>query len=79
MKTILKKPKRKKVRTWCSGGMKDLGFEYSRESRKMAATPEKRKTRFVRCSICDQRFEVYNQECHDPGCIHQKVPRHKAY
>jgi len=79
MKEILKKPKRTKVRVWCPGGGKDLGFDYDAKSRKLAKTPEKRKVKFVRCGVCSQRFEVYNRECHDPGCVHYHVPPHKAY
>ena len=67
----------KKKRTWCPGGATQLGFTWSKESRKML--PEDRKIKFIRCPICDQRFEVQNKECHDHGCIHHFVPNHKAY
>lgn len=77
MKTELKKPKRKKIRVWCPGGGKDIGFDYNHKSR---STPEeKRKVKYIRCGVCGQRFEVFNKECHDPGCVHHYVPKHKAY
>lgn len=69
----------RKRRTWCPGGGKDLGFIYDKESRKLSKTPERRKIKFVRCSVCDQRFEVQNKDCHDPGCTHSFIPNHKAY
>jgi transcription elongation factor Elf1 len=74
-----RKPKRSRVRLWCPGGGVDVGFQYDDESRKLALTPEKRKVKYVRCGVCGQRFEVHNRECHDAGCVHQRVPRHKAY
>lgn len=69
--------KKKRIRTWCSGGGRDLGFEWSDKSRK--TKPEDRKVKFIRCSVCGQRFEALNRECHDAGCVHQQVPPHKAY
>lgn len=74
-----KKPKRSRVRTWCPGGGQNLGFVYDRKSRQLAENPERRKVKFVRCSVCDQRFEVHNRDCHDPGCTHFDVPRHKTF
>lgn len=73
------KLKKKKIRLWCPGGGKDIGFQFSKESRKLSLTPALRKTRFVRCGVCDQRFEVQNKDCHDFGCTHSFVPKHKAY
>ena len=74
-----RKPKRVRVRTWCPGGGKDLGFQYDDKRRELSKNPERRKTKHVRCGVCDQRFEVYNRDCHDPGCTHFHVPRHKAF
>ena len=52
------KPKKKKIRVWCPGGNKDL-FEP--------------KTKYIRCDVCDQRFEAYS--------VNKMlvVPPHKAY
>lgn len=70
-------PKKKRIKTWCSGGGKDLGFQYDKESRETPS--EKRRLKYVRCQVCDQRFQAYNRECHDVGCVHTYVPKHKAY
>lgn len=74
-----KKLRRSRVRTWCPGGGEDLGFEYNKESRRISDNPHLRKVKHVRCKICGQRFEIYNRDCHDPGCTHSKVPKHKAF
>jgi len=67
----------KKKRVWCPGGGQHLTSQYDDESRK--TKPEDRKVKHIRCSVCDQRFEIQNKECHDPGCVHGFVPNHKAY
>jgi hypothetical protein len=72
-------PKKKRVRTWCPGGGKCIDFQFDEESRKLCLTPEKRKVKYARCTVCNQRFEVYYEECHDAGCVHSYIPKHKAY
>lgn len=32
----------------------------------------------VRCPKCGKQFETFTRECHDPGCIHLYLPKHKA-
>jgi len=71
--------KKKRIKEWCSGGGEALTIEWSKESRKLCLTPDKRKTKYARCKICNQRFEIYNRECDDLGCIHMSIPKHKAY
>lgn len=54
----MSKPKKKKLRIWCSGGNKELWEP---------------KTKYVRCDVCDQRFEAYSKD----QALY--VPPHKAY
>lgn len=77
----MREPKKKslKIRCWCPGGGRHLQFEFTKLSRRLSLTPYKRKIKYARCEVCDQRFEVQNKDCHDPGCTHQFVPRHKAF
>lgn len=71
--------KKRRKRDWCPGGGEHLDFRWDDESRKECENPERRKVKYVRCKICGQRFEVYNRECEDPGCVHFYIPDHKAY
>lgn len=63
---------KKKIRIWCPGGDENLG--YTEES---GQDVDKIKVKYVRCKICDQRFEAYNKRS---GCCSITcVPKHKAY
>jgi predicted amidophosphoribosyltransferase len=53
--------KKKRVLEWCPGGGKEL--------------PEPK--RRARCSVCGKQFAVRKVECHDPGCFHYDIPKHK--
>ena len=63
---------KKKIRTWCPGGNDNLGYIDNGNNDR-----DKIKPKYVRCKICDQRFEAYNKrtDCCDIIC----VPKHKAY
>ena len=69
MSREVKKPKRDKTRVWCPGGMKNLGCNCHTDVKK-----------FVRCSVCGQRFEPYLvlMPFHVKEGIYY-VPKHKAY
>lgn len=68
-----KKPKRSKQRLWCPGGGESRDWHWD------DSEPERRKKKFIRCKVCDQRFEAEQRACCCPNCIHFKVPRHKAW
>jgi hypothetical protein len=73
-----KKPKRDKTRKWCPGGNKNLGHISAKDRTRIIDDPDRYKKKFVRCEICNQRFEVYNVRDH--GCCDMaKIPPHKAY
>lgn len=72
-------PRKKRVRDWCPGGGLDVepgAFTFNGASRR---SPRGMKKKYVRCAACDQRFEVHNRECGDSGCVHHRVPKHKAF
>lgn len=63
-----KKPKKSKVRKWCPGGGKEIGCDCHNVIYK-----------YVRCSICDQRFEPYYRNSFCESFKIFSVPKHKAY
>lgn len=72
------KPKKKPKRDWCSGGGKMIDWEWNHD-KKWNTSPDLRKVKYARCSVCNQRFEVINRECEDAHCWHKYIPKHKAY
>ena len=87
MKTILKKPKRKKIRTWCSGGGTPVTIRHRKNVPKWLKLELRERGRrdiprnsHVRCTVCDQRFEAHATPCCGGLCPpNYRVPRHKAY
>ena len=66
-----KKKVSKKTHEWCEKenvGLGVIGFPWQ-------GTKVPVKT--VRCPKCKKRFKPYIFECHDPGCLHYALPRHK--
>lgn len=41
-------------------------------------TAQKKVPARVRCPKCKKRFKPYIRECHDTGCLHWYLPRHKV-
>lgn len=72
-----------KNRIWCeqtNKGIDCIGFKHQWRYKSKTAIAEARKCvgARVRCSKCKQRFEPIVRECHDPGCWHVYLPKHKT-
>lgn len=66
--------KKKRVRIWCPGGGTPIGScEKPKEGK------EYLRTKFVRCSVCGQRFEAQNVPTSCADDVHRRVPKHKAH
>lgn len=82
MSKELKKPKKDKTRKWCIGGNVTLAYKHSADKDNPKGwgfqNRSKIKPKYIRCHVCDQRFEVYNTESCCDGII-QRIPPHKAY
>ena len=74
------KPKKKPKREWCDGGGKIIDLLPGSKAREHLIEPSKTKKKYVRCSVCDQRFEVWNDvDWFTYDDVVQRVPKHKAY
>jgi hypothetical protein len=56
-----------------------IGYKHQWKYKSRTALAEARKQvgARVRCPKCKQRFEPIVKECHDPGCWHVFMPKHK--
>lgn len=66
---------------WCEERNKQIdciGFKpWKYKSKSPMAEARKQVGARVRCPKCKQRFEPIVKECHDPGCWHVYMPKHK--
>lgn len=82
MSREIKKPKRSRIRTWCPGGFVIVQLKTKDAPRFMQLQGIKviPRNKFVRCGVCDQRFEAQATPCCDGHCPpNHRVPKHKAY
>ena len=74
------KPKKKRKREWCSGGGEVIERMPYGEAIENLVEPTKTKVKYVRCAVCNQRFEIWNDKDYFfYDNVKRRVPKHKAY